>query len=152
MKHRIGNITVLVAAVGLLFGGMGSALAATHAARHAAASTAKLTVKITDTGTVWGTVNISYKRAGKSVHKSCNAATCHLSLPKGVKATLSQKPTDSATWPFSKWTIQVGSSSSTSTAKSVSVKLAKPMTVSAVYVVAGSSSSSAGSNPGYNYP
>lgn len=136
--------TALIAITALLFGGAANTLAAQHAARHST-SVAALTMKITDTGTVWGTVTLVYRHAGATVHKSCNAAICRLSIPKGARVRISQTPTNSTTWPFQKWIVRVGNASKISTATSVTVAVSRPMTISAVYVLASSGG-------GYHYP
>lgn len=149
MKRPGQNVIVMVAAA-LLLGATGNVLAAEQTARHSARTSA-LTIKITDTGTLWGAVSLTYRHAGKTVHRSCKAAACRLSVPKGSQVKLSQLATDGATWPFSKWIIRIGSSTRTSSGSSMTVKFSKPMTVTAVYVLASSSSSSSGSGsaPGY---
>lgn len=106
-----------------------------HAAQLAQPSHApmvKLTIKITDTGTLWGKVKATWK-GGKA---SCHAATCHVKVPMDAKVTLTQTPTDTSTWPFKDWTIKQGSNTKQSKAPKLHVTVKKPVTVTAVYVLA----------------
>jgi hypothetical protein len=104
-------------------------------------------IDITATGgTVWGKVKAQYRFQSQTFHKSCDSARCTLRIPQGVTVHLSQSATDSSTWPFKKWQVREHNKTKTMTSGSISLKAVGNVTVTAVYVVAQSSSSGYGGN------
>jgi hypothetical protein len=141
--------SALVASL-MLFGGAAGALASTPAA-HAHVSKDKLVINITTTGgTVWGTVTAKYKSGSSTKTKTCAKTKCTWNLAINTKVKLSQAPTDSTTWPFKNWTVVKGRSTKTMTKATPTVKLtALKVSVTALYILAGSAQSSSNNNGGY---
>ena len=84
----------------------------------------KLTVSITNTGTQWGKVKVS------SINKTCAKASCSYKVKVGTKLTLTEKATDSSTWPFCGWTLN---GKSKGTASKLSFKMGSKDKVSVTY-------------------
>jgi hypothetical protein len=150
--HRLG-LSTLISGIGLFALSTGAfASAPMAAARSHTAKMDSVKITITSTGaTVWGTVTVAYTYRHAATSRTCSTATCSLQIPAGVTAHLSQTATDSSTWPFKSWKIASKGHKSTRTATSVKLKITGQMSVSAVYVVAQSSSSYNGDNGGYGY-
>lgn len=125
---RLSLIAFLTSIVAL--SGAAVTQAQTGSPRHDGASTGTLTVNITRTGgTVWGRVKI------KPLGKTCNKTTCLFKKVKlGTKLTLTETPTNSASWPFSHWTVNKRAAGTGTTLK---VKMSKNLTVGVVYVLPG---------------
>jgi len=99
----------------------------------------KFKISITNSGsTVWGKVDLSYVYQGKTFKASCSKSSCTETVHAGVKVHLTETPTDSTTWPFSKWQIDAvnGGASRSSTNTTIDVKSHDDYNISAVYVLA----------------
>jgi predicted lipoprotein with Yx(FWY)xxD motif len=115
----------------------------------AATAVDRLAIHITATGsTVWGTVTVRYTRGHSLVQQSCARSSCVLHVPHGAKVQLGQKATSTSSWPFKDWQISANRGTRTVTSASPSVKVNKSMSVTAVYVLAQTKSSSP---PGTGY-
>lgn len=150
--RRLG-LSTLITSIGLIALST-SALAFTPAAaaQSRAAKMDAVKISITSTGgTVWGTVTAAYTYKHAATTRTCSAATCSLRIPAGVTARLSQTATDSSTWPFKSWKIASKGHKSTRTATTVKFKVTGKVSVTAIYVLAQSSSSNNGDNGGYGY-
>lgn len=113
-----------------------------------AVAMAPVTVSITmSSGTVWGKVTARYTFRGHAASRSCTAARCTLRVPQGAMLHLTQVARDSATWPFKNWQVNVNHRSRTMPAHSIAIAVQGSVSVTAVYVVAGSSSGSGGYYP-----
>lgn len=136
------GLSTFISGLSLLVMSIGTVSAAPAVSgRHAAARMDPVTITITNTGgTVWGSVTASYTYKHAKMTKTCTTATCALRIPQGVTARLSQTPTDSSTWPFQSWTINSKGHTSTKTSASVKLKVTGKIAVTAVYVLAQSSS------------
>lgn len=103
-----------------------------------------LTVDITATGgTVWGVVTA---KAGGQTH-TLSQASQSLSVPCGSAVTLTQSPTNTATWPFASWTVNGDKGQFTNTRETVpdlQLKVDGDTTVTAVYTTPSGSSNSSG--------
>jgi plastocyanin len=133
----ISVLSVLVMSIGTV------SAAPTVTGRHAAARMDPVTITITITstsGTVWGSVTAAYTYKNAKTTKTCSTSSCALRIPQGVTARLSQTPTDSSTWPFQSWTVNSKGHTRTKTNASIKLKVTGKTTVSAVYVLAQSSS------------
>ena len=143
MTRMIRSVLPAPLSVLLLLAVSGGALAATQqltAPRHAPRMDA-VTVSITATsGTVWGSVSARYTYRHHTTHRSCSAASCTLQVPQGVVLHLSQVAHDSATWPFKDWQVTAQRGTRTMMSSAIAVKVTRSMSVTAVYVVAQSSS------------
>jgi predicted lipoprotein with Yx(FWY)xxD motif len=97
-----------------------------------------LTVHITSTGKkVWGRVTVQFSLKGKKHKATCSKATCQLTLPARITARLSEKATNSKTWPFGDWKIRAGTAKAR-VLHTASPKVSgdQPIVVTAVYKLA----------------
>lgn len=98
-------------------------------------------ISITMTGaTVWGTVAAKYTSHGRTTQRACSAASCTFRVPQGVTLRLRQTATNSATWPFKDWQVTVHQRTQTKMGNSIAFKVTGSSAVTAVYVLAQSSS------------
>ena len=116
-----------------------------HAAlRHAPRmDSVKITITATS-GTVWGPVTAKYAYQRHTTQRSCSVASCALRIPQGVTLHLSQVARNRATWPFKDWLVTVLRSTRAMMTNVIAMKVTGSMSVTAVYVVAQSSSSGNG--------
>jgi hypothetical protein len=109
---------------------------------HAAPTSAPkvpLTVKITTTGgIVWGWVWASWKnpQTHATVKLKCSKRQCAWQVPAAAAVHFTQKAKDSATWPFSAWTILNGGHLAHVGKMSFDLTIRQKVTVTATYVLA----------------
>lgn len=120
------------------FGGVWHA-AQVNATPLAATPARRLTIHITTTGgTVWGKVTVRYSFRHHVKRHSCARASCTFAIPSGFTLHLSQSPTNSSTWPFSRWLMhQSGSRTRPLKGRAPSFKFTRNSTLTAVYVLSG---------------